>query len=890
MYYLRVYMKKILVVVLIAILMCSSVGLSRAELYSWAQLGGNSMREGKADVMPDVSKLEVIWESYITYPEDGASMMVKSAPISNGSQVFVASADIARQRGLVVTVDEQTGKIETFSTSDAPFLSTPLIAGENLYITSGHYIFEQELSGKSNRSILLAPESKATATECSALFNGTYAFFGYGSYESNLICFQTEDSSKLWRAEVPVDINCDICSGDGKVFAIAVDRNIYAIHDFTGEVVWKVNLNEDPSASPIVVGPQLIVAESKFGMRGFDTDNGDLLWETEMPDASAMPCTDGRLIFVGTSDGFMYSIRESTGEIVWKTDTGAKITSAPVYAVGMVCFGNENGEFIFLDSESGNVIRKFQFDSMPSNQALVLNDRIIIACSNGHIICLGEPDEVVDPPEEPERLPAKIKVIAPQEVVVDDQIEITVDIEGAYQLCRSEFSLVYDSDELEYVSASAGRFLGDTPYMETDVYSNEIAVSINNSNETDCPSGDGRLARFLFIPMVEGNHTITILDAIHTRKGDISSIPQPEPTTFTAIVKDIPTAEVLLTPESVNLGLITEKKTQWLKLTQKNSDQTEFKVRVSDERMSYNPETGMIGGNDYIDIFVEIDPNLFDEGRKYQLVLSVNIAGITLRSDIFFTTPQEDLSEPEPEPKPVEPPSCIDVEPAILDFGFIPRGREISIDFKLSFDTDEELVGKITTDKPWLRVSPATFSTRGKTVSGIVTISASELPGGEEFIGHLNIESLEMICQSVTVEARVQTQPSIILEMDIGCKPASIGSLKVDLDQPPIIRNDRTLVPIRFVSEAFGSKVQWEASTRKVTITRFADSIILWIGKKSAIVNGSHVQLDVEPSIENGSTLVPIRFISESFGANVEWFGQTKHIKITYVPPPDFSP
>lgn len=887
-------MKKLMMITLVVMLMMPSNEFATAELYNWAQLGGNSMREGRADVMPDISKLEVIWESYITYPEDGASMMVKSAPISSSKKVFLASADIARQRGLIVSVDEVTGELTPFSTSDSPFLNTPLIAGDKLYISSGHYVYEQDLAGKTNRSILLAPESKGMATECSALFNGTYAFFGYGSYESNLICIRTEDSSRLWRADIPVAIEHDICSGDGNVFAVAEDKSIYAIHDLTGEIEWKVDLNGGASASPIVLGSRLIVPEFEYGIRAFDTGNGELVWETVMPNASVMPCTDGRLIFVGTGDGFMYSLLESTGEIEWQMDTGAKITSAPVYAEGVLCFGNENGEFIFLDSETGEFLRTFKFDSIPTTQPLVLNDRIIIACSNGHIICLGEPEEIIPPPPEPEYPPAKLKVIAPSTTMIDEQVEISIDVEDAHQLCESEFSLVYDSNELEYVNVSSGGFLGDTPLLESSLMSNEVFVSIQGSSESNCPSGDGRLMRFFFIPKVEGSHTITILDALHTREGGILSVPQPEPTTFTVLEKDVPTVEILLTPEVIDLGLITETNTQWLKLTQKNGEQTDFHVRVSDEKMKYSPKEGMIGGNDYVDIFIEVDPADFEAGRKYQQVLSVNIAGITLRTDIFFTIPQEESPEPEPEPEPkpdpVEPPPCINVEPSTLDFGFVPRGREISIDFTLSFDTNEELVGRIITDKPWLRVSPATFSTRGKSVSGIVTISASELPGGDEFIGHLTIESVDTICQSVTVEARVQTQPSIILEMDIGIKRASIGSLQVELDQPPIIRNDRTLVPIRFVSEAFGSKVQWEASTRKVTITRFTDTIILWIGDRTAIINGKHVQLDVEPSIENGSTIVPIRFISESFGADVQWFHQTKHIKIIYVPPPDFTP
>jgi hypothetical protein len=62
------------------------------------------------------------------------------------------------------------------------------------------------------------------------------------------------------------------------------------------------------------------------------------------------------------------------------------------------------------------------------------------------------------------------------------------------------------------------------------------------------------------------------------------------------------------------------------------------------------------------------------------------------------------------------------------------------------------------------------------------------------------------------------------------------------------------------------------------------------VGRKEAIVNGMEVTLDVAPSLENSTTFVPIRFISEAFGARVEWFADTRHIKITYTPPDDFNP
>lgn len=96
----------------------------------------------------------------------------------------------------------------------------------------------------------------------------------------------------------------------------------------------------------------------------------------------------------------------------------------------------------------------------------------------------------------------------------------------------------------------------------------------------------------------------------------------------------------------------------------------------------------------------------------------------------------------------------------------------------------------------------------------------------------------------------------------------------------PKVENGRTLVPIRAITEAMGAKVDWDGKTSTATITRDDVSIKLKIGDKEAYVNGEKVQLDVPAKIENGSTLVPLRFIGETFGAQIFWGQDAKIIII----------
>jgi len=87
-----------------------------------------------------------------------------------------------------------------------------------------------------------------------------------------------------------------------------------------------------------------------------------------------------------------------------------------------------------------------------------------------------------------------------------------------------------------------------------------------------------------------------------------------------------------------------------------------------------------------------------------------------------------------------------------------------------------------------------------------------------------------------------------------------------------IIDNDRTLVPLRFISETLGAQVGWDDATRKVTITDGNNKIEMVIGNNKPTLNGKVIQIDVAPKIYNDYTYVPLRFIAESLNCKVDWF------------------
>jgi len=102
-------------------------------------------------------------------------------------------------------------------------------------------------------------------------------------------------------------------------------------------------------------------------------------------------------------------------------------------------------------------------------------------------------------------------------------------------------------------------------------------------------------------------------------------------------------------------------------------------------------------------------------------------------------------------------------------------------------------------------------------------------------------------------------------------------------DQMPYINKDnRTMVPVRFVSESLGAKVSWDNDNRMVIIEKGNDIIKLKIGENKADVNGKTISFDTTAVLQNNRTMVPVRFISEALGAKVGWIQENKTVVIEY--------
>jgi hypothetical protein len=135
---------------------------------------------------------------------------------------------------------------------------------------------------------------------------------------------------------------------------------------------------------------------------------------------------------------------------------------------------------------------------------------------------------------------------------------------------------------------------------------------------------------------------------------------------------------------------------------------------------------------------------------------------------------------------------------------------------------------------------------------------------------------------NVTVWA--ETAPAsktLNISLTIGKKDIMINDTSLTGEAPYITKDGSTLVPLRVITTAFGAVLAYDASTKTIGLKYNGHDLSLTIDNKMATVDGKTVEMNTAPQLHNGTTMVPVRFITENFGAAIKFDKVTKQITIT---------
>ena len=182
----------------------------------------------------------------------------------------------------------------------------------------------------------------------------------------------------------------------------------------------------------------------------------------------------------------------------------------------------------------------------------------------------------------------------------------------------------------------------------------------------------------------------------------------------------------------------------------------------------------------------------------------------------------------------------------------------------------------------------------GKSVENVkLSISDKDLKSGSGYLLFVKDDAIISAVSENDVKAEKASKditPPTVIKLTIGDVNATVNGENVVNDVAPMIVNGRTMLPIRFVAEKLGAKVYWDEYLQRVSIKSRKTDISVKIGEKTAEVTEKiavynqkteDVELDSPAFIENSRTYLPVRFVSEKLGADVQWDPATQTVTIT---------
>lgn len=116
-----------------------------------------------------------------------------------------------------------------------------------------------------------------------------------------------------------------------------------------------------------------------------------------------------------------------------------------------------------------------------------------------------------------------------------------------------------------------------------------------------------------------------------------------------------------------------------------------------------------------------------------------------------------------------------------------------------------------------------------------------------------------------------------------------VDGVQLKTDQPPVMVQGRVMLPLRAIFEALDASVYWDQKNQSVTGIKGDTTVVLKIKSKVATINAERVTLDVPAQIINGRTMVPVRFVSEALGQEVDWNSYNQIVSIKSDTPSNIS-
>ncbi len=365
--------------VLLLILALAYVHAGAQESQCWNIFRGDQALSGQSELeLPE--NPELLW-SYQAGDE------FRSSPVSCDNLLVAGSGD-----GTVHCLDDK-GKLQWKFSTDNMIEAPALILQGTVYIGNmdgalyaidlytgkeiWKYQTENQISGSPN-----------WWTE------GGETYILVGSYDFYLHCVNAKTGKNRWKYESDNFINGAAACSEGKAVFGGCDGFLHIVDINRGELQEKIMVASYVAGSAALKDNFAYIGDYDGRFTCVNMAEKEIVWawedvNTRLP-FIASPAIYKNSIITGNRDKYVYSFNRSSGELLWKYNTGSRVDASPVVAGDKVLVTNMRGDVIILEAGKGKEVWNYELGSPITGNPALLNGRIIVAASDGYIYCLGE--------------------------------------------------------------------------------------------------------------------------------------------------------------------------------------------------------------------------------------------------------------------------------------------------------------------------------------------------------------------------------------------------------------------------------------------------------------------------------------------------------------------
>ncbi len=733
---------------------------------------------------------------------------IEGSVVATPERVFFGSTD-----GSLYCADMATGKEvwsykggEKFSFEDTAAVSDGMVFASSS--KNSLFVAVDEKNGREEWTFDTGYKSFSSP----AVYEGK-VFFGSGPM---FFCLEAKTGKKLWEHKSGGSNVSSPAIADGKVFFGSMDNHMYCLDAATGKIVWKHKTDNAISSSPAYSGGKVFIGADDKNIYCFDAVDGKVLWSYKTGDRvwGCPVIVDGKL-YIASNDYKLYCFGED------QSQAPSKIEIEPATA------SLKPGEILKLTAKvfnikGENIQAKVEWASSKEDVGTVDQNGLFTAKTEGETQITATSGD--------KKATASVKVARQ----LDEDLlppEFTTSLEfaiggGKTQPLMAHFKNPNDKEITVNLKASVTWIKVDKETIEIEAGgSANVLVSIEPQNEEKKEGKievDWRYGQGVIKISIATNKTVLVPPEIDTKEV-FMEFPD-----YFRVLRDHQQSEVSIkNPNQEPINLESESFALWLDVTPKTMHINPNSSGILVVKTTYaNVSKYRKYGQDKVQGSFAI----FFEGNK--------IAQISVTVQFNIPNPLITIDKIEP----------VRDQKEIMITGNVPKNTKVTVN-------DIEAT-----------VSNTRFAAKIKLVTA----------PSKTFVlvrGALDDYTEERKTEVINIHIRT-------VKLWPGKDVMMVDEKEVKLDVAPMVKDGGTLVPVRAIASAFWASVEYNSGQKTVKVTLDKRVVELKIGSNIALVDGKEKQVNPAPQVVAGRTMVPFRFIAEALGASVEWDAPSKTITI----------